>query len=266
MRTTLKKLLALALSVMMIVGVFVACGGEETPKTTPDEFPATSGIITVNTGALVSIRYDVLGNTDGIIGDNDLGLAIAEEYTDYEGKPVADVIKKLISLSAEKKALNEDISTVLIKIASGTVFQSEEKRNELVKAAQEALDEVKSKAIPMLIDEENLTGEGYLTLSTVKKLLMNKHGVEKFDAFYGDTLPNNNFYLVTVEIDGVQYSYTIDAFNGFISVASQEDLLGDMEEDIDEEEETEPVEDDYTVPEGDEPVDEEPGDIEIPID
>lgn len=253
MRTTLKKLLALTVCAVMILSTLVACGKppvevDETPETTRD-YSAVSGVIVLNTGAIFSIRYDVSGNVSNITGDNDFGLVVMEDYKDFEGKAVTDVIKKLVELSAKEEALTEDISTVLVKIASGNVFDSEEKRNDLIKVAQDALTEAKSYAIPMIIDEENLTGEGYLTLATAKTLLMNKLGVDKFDAFYGDTLPINNYYLVTVELGNVQYSYTIDIYNGFISIASQEDLLGDtsepdefMEEETIEEEHTEFVE------------------------
>lgn len=266
MRTTFKKLLALAVCAAMIVGIFAACGkSPDKDNTTPDikDYGEASGVIVLTTGAVFSIRYDAQSNVDGISGDNDLGLSIMEDYTDYEGKAVTDVIKKLIDLSAKKEALNEEIYTVLMKISSGTVFNSEEKRNELVKAAQDALTEAGSKAIPMVIDDSNLTGEGYLNLATVKTLIMNMLGVDKFDAFYGDTLPTNNFYVVTVELDGVQSSYTIDAYNGFISIATQEELLGDTEENVDSEfEENELVEDEFE----EEPVVEEEGDIEIPLD
>lgn len=267
MRTIFRKLLTLVVCAIMVVSVFAACG--KSPANDPVDptydHSLTSGVIVLNTGAVLSIRYDVQGNVDGISGDNDHGLVVMDGYTGYEGSAVTDVIKKLIELSAAKEALTEDISTVLIKISSGNVFNSEEKRNALVKVAQDALTQVSSKAIPMIIDEENLTGEGYLTLATVKTLIMNNLGVDKFDAFYGDTLPTNNFYVVTVEIAGVQSSYTIDAYNGFISIATQEDLLGDIEEDLEsefeEEEYTEFVEE--TV--ANKPVVEEAGDIEIPI-
>lgn len=273
MHTIFRKLLTLLLCAIMVVSIFAACGKSpaDDPVDPTYDHSLTSGVIVLNAGAILSIRYDVQGNVDGISGDNDHGLVIMDGYTGYEGSAVTDVIKKLIELSAAKEALTEDISTVLIKISSGNVFNSEEKRNELVKVAQDALTQVSSKAIPMIIDEENLTGEGYLTLATVKSLLMNKLGVEKFDAFYGDTLPANNYYVVTVELDGVQSSYTIDAYHGFIAVATAEDLLGNTEEDFEDEEEfeeEEEYEDDTDFaedPVGNKPVAEEENDIEIPI-
>lgn len=270
MRTTMKKLLALAVCAIMVVGVFAACGkkpADETPDTPKYDLNATSGVIVINAGAIFSIRYNTVGEVDGITGDNDAGVIIMEEYTDYEGKATTEVIKELIGLSAEEEALTENITTLLMKITSGTVFNTDELRETLVKAAQEALTEVGSKAIPWVIDEENLTGEGYLTLATVKTLIMNHMGVDKFDAFYGDTLPSNYSYIVTVEIDGVQTSYSVDAFYGFISIATQEELLGDTAEDeyMGDEPYVEPSEfEEDPIPE--EPVQEEDGDIEIPID
>lgn len=273
MDTTLKKLLVLALCAAMLLSILAACGksheNDDGDQAAIDD-TVTSGNIVLTTGAVFNIRYDTMGNVTSISGDNDFGLSIMEAYTDYEEKAVTDVIKKLIELSAEKKIITEDISTILIQIASGTVFNSEEKRNALFNAAQEALTTVGSKATPMVIDDDNLTGEGYLTLATVKSLLMNKLGVEKFDAFYGDTLPTNNYYVVTVELDGVQSSYTIDAYHGFIAVATAEDLLGNTEEDFEDEEEfeEEEYEDDTDFvedPVGNKPVTEEENDIEIPI-
>lgn len=270
MRTTMKKILALAMCAVMIMGILAACGkkpADKTPSTPNYDLNATSGVIVINTGAIFSIRYNTIGEVDGITGDNDAGVLIMEKYNDYEGKATTDVIKKLIALSAEEEALTENITTLLMKITSGTVFNTEELRETLVKAAQEALTEVGSKAIPWVIDEENLTGEGYLTLATVKTLIMNHMGVDKFDAFYGDTMPTNNVYVVTVEIDSVQTSYSIDAYYGFISIATQEELLGDSSEDIytGDEPYVEPTEFEED-PAPEEPVQEEEGDIDIPID
>lgn len=267
MRTTLKKLLSLAVCVAMVVSIFAACGkSPENDNDIPDEtdYIATSGVIVLTTGAVFSIRYDTQGNVDSIFGNNDLGLSIAEAYDDYNGKTVTDVIKQLINLSAENKALTEDISTILMNITSAAVFSSEEACSQLVTAAQEALTEAGSVAVPMVIDEDNLTGEGYLTLATVKTLIMNKLGVEKFDAFYGDTLPTNNYYVVTVELDGVQTSYTVDAYYGFISIATQEDLVGDAENtEFDSEHQDDNIPEDSL---DEEPVVEQDGDIDIPID
>ena len=267
MRMSVKKILALVLSIVMLLGIFTACGKEEVadPDTPNYTNTATSGVIVVNTGAVFSVRYDTIGNVSGISGDNDQGMLLMEKYTDYEGKATADVIKELVKLSADEKILTDEISTLILKITSGTVFSSDESRDALIKAVQEALTEAGSKAIPMILDDDNLTGEGYLTLATVKTLLMNKLGIDKFDAFYGDTLPLNNYYIVTIELDGVQTSYSIDAYNGFISIATQEELLGDAEAPQDEEvmpDYTEYIDEDISE---DDPVQEEDGDIEIPI-
>ena len=103
MRMSVKKILALVLSIVMLLGIFTACGKKNNTPVTPNyEDATTSGVILLNTGALFSIRYDVTGNVDGISGDNDLGVVIMETYTDYEGKATTEVIKELIEVSKGK--------------------------------------------------------------------------------------------------------------------------------------------------------------------
>lgn len=266
----LKKFLALALCAVMVLGLFAACKkapAKGDSSVDPTEERNTSGIVVLNAGAIFSIRYDLEGTVDSITGDNDYGVAIVEDYTDFEGKTCGDVIKELIILSAEEEALTEEVSTVMINVVNSDYYSKEKNHDELLGPAQEGLDDVKSAAILMIIDESNLTGEGYLTMATVKQLLINKLGIDKFDAFYGDTTPRNNYYVITIELDGVQYSYTIDAYYGAISVATREDLLDspDDEPQTEATEETSPTEFQEEVAPTIPAANVEEGDIEVPI-
>lgn len=280
MHTKFKRFLALALCLVMAVSILAACGNKEESgsKSSADEKQQSSGSnyldniisgnIVLNAGAIFDIRYNTQGTVDNIVGDNDVALSIMEDFSEYKEKAVADVMKDLIVASAKKDALTEEISTLLIRIESGNVFDGKDARAKLEKAAQEALKKAKSPAIVMIVDSENFTGEGYLNLATIKELILNELGVDKFDEFYGDTLPTNNYYLVTAEVDGIQYAYMVEAFNGTISIASQEDLLGNPDEDLGDEFIDEDLGDSYEEDESNDvpPASEEDGDIEIPID
>lgn len=276
--TTLKKLLAILAAAAMLVCVLAGCGDQAAPAQTgsadgqnqdgtatgQDQTGsvdnASTGKLFFSTEAAIIITYDADGMVMAVQGINDYGIILVDEYTDYEGKSCADVVKELISASVDAGNLSPDVKNVVLKLAKGSVQPGTNFQETIGNEAQSALDAEGSSAKLTLIDVTDLNEDGYICLDTAKALLMNQLGVEKLDAYYGSDTPTNGAYICTVDVGGVESSYSINAVTGLIAEATEEELLGDPEA-------TEPSQE-YEYPyEGEATAEVEPTDtdIEVPL-
>lgn len=252
----MKKIVALILSAVLMLGLLAGCGNESTKQTDPvTEDPAAAGMLVLTAGASVSISYDEDGMVLEIASASELGENLVEKYTDYLGKTCAAVAKELIDVAAKEQLLTADVKNIVIKQSirselPGTNFL--ETIETEVKTAAEAAG---FKAVITVIDESKLDKDGYINFETIEALLCNELGVEKLDQYYGAKVPVDGVYICTAEVAGVQTSHHIDAVTGLIQEATEEELLGDSED------ETEPAEEVVE----DTPTEEVVDDIEVPI-
>lgn len=253
----MKKTIALILSAVLMLGLLAGCGNEPAKQTNPvTKNPSVAGMFVLTAGASVSINYDEDGMVLEIASASELGDDLIDGYNDYLGKACATVAKELIDAAAKEDFLNADVKNIIIKQSvrsqlPGTNFL--ETIETEVKAAAEAAG---SKAVITVIDESKLDEDGYINFETAEALLCNELGVEKLDQYYGAKVPVDGVYICTAEVAGVQTSHHIDAVTGLIQEATEEELLGDSED------ETEPTEEVVE----DTPTEEDVDDIEVPID
>lgn len=250
--TTLKKFLAACLSGVMALCLLTGCGNkpavdEQTDPTTKD--PVSAGMLILSADAAVNITYDANGLVLSVQGTNHPGIELASKYSDYLDQSCAAVAAALITIADQSSLLPDDLKNIVVKQTIGSQLPNpgflEDIEAEVTAAAMEA----GSAAVITVIDETMQDENGYINLDTVKALLCNELGVEKLDKYYGSAAPYNGSYICTVEIAGQQTSHSIDAVTGLIAVATNEELLGDPEEDT-----------------GDEPIEETEGEEFLPDD
>ena len=231
--TYVKKFLAVLASAAMLVGILVGCGnqsaaeqtGSGTADDTGNNIPA--GMVLLSTEAAINITYNADGMVLDVEGINDYGFILADGYTDYTGKSCADAVTDLITASSDAASLSPDVENVILKLSKGSAQPGTNFLETLGTAAQSALDSIGATAKLTLIGVDDLDEDGYISLDIAKALLMNQLGVDKLDAYYGSTSPSDDAYICTVDVGGVESSYSIDAVTGLISEATDEELMND---------------------------------------
>ena len=221
-----KKILAILVSAVMLLGLLAACEQNNPAKPTMPgdniDDPRTNGMLVLSTDASVNISYDEEGLVMSIEGTNAQGVALAEAYTEFLGKSCADVVKDLVAASVEDDSF---VKNVIVKQAIGSALPGTNFLDTIVSEAQAAVDGAGAQGAVILVAEENLDTDGYINLETAKKILLSHLGVESTTSFDGDPVPSDGsytFYLVADKIDGY---FTVDAVTGIAAELSEEDLL-----------------------------------------
>ena len=234
-KTTIKKLLAACLAGVMTLCLLAGCDNEPAVQTGPvTNTPTPAGMLILSAEASLSISYDENGVVLDIYGNNNPGIVLAGKYTDYSGKTCSTAAKELIAAAAEAGHLSAEVKNIVIKQASGSQLPGSDFLETVEAEVKAAAEAASSAAAITVIDETMLDEQGYINLDTAKVLLCNELGVEKLDKYYGDAVPFEGSYICTVEIASVQTSHNIDAVTGLITDATEEDLLGDPDQDIEE--------------------------------
>ncbi|MBR7142828.1 MAG: hypothetical protein IKD06_04740, partial [Clostridia bacterium] len=182
-----KKLLALVLGALMLLGLLAGCG--ETPskpsetKAPAPQLPTLSGMLVLSANAVFKINYDQDGMVMEITGSNEEGAALAEKY-DYNGKSCSTAVKELIAATAEATLLRET-NNIVLKLAVGSQLPSETFFDGLAKDAADAAADNASTAYVVAIGLDGLDENGYINAEFAQKLLANHLGVTSFDSYNG---------------------------------------------------------------------------------
>lgn len=238
MLKTTKKLLALLLAAVMLLGLLAGCGGN-IGSNVDDETtgiyvsnPMPVGMLVLATDAAVKITYDADALVLQVDSLNDNGVVLSDLYTNYLGKSVTTVVEELLRLGEKQDFLTDRVKNVVVKTALGSAFPGTSFLDNITLTVQNTLNNLGSAAVITLIDQTGLTEDGYISLDIAKKLLANQLGVAEFETYYGDDTISSDCYICTVEISGERYSYTINAVTGLI----EKNLLGDSDDILTDEE------------------------------
>lgn len=235
--TALRQMLAALLATVMALCVLTGCT-KEPEQTEPQNIgtPLPVGSFVLTAGASLSVSYDIDGLVVKIDGNNEIGIDLAESYTDYLGKPCADVAKDLILAASKASHLNANTKNIVIKQIRGAVLPGAHFLETIENAVKDAAAEVQSAAVITLINNDKMDSDGYIDFETAQALLCNELGVEKLDAYYGPSTPADGYYILTAEIGGKQTYHSIDAVTGIIADATdEEEIITDEDEYYDDE-------------------------------
>ena len=186
MKNFTKKILALAMGAVMLLGLLAGCSEETVPakETTPETknylTAALGGRLVLSAEASVMIDYDQNGMVLEVIPYNDYGITITEDYTGYQGKPCTTVVKDLIDASA-KECFLRDASSIMLKLAKSSGLPTETFLDDLAKVAATAASENGSSAPVVTVGLDGLDNEGYINAEHAQILLKNHLGVTELD-------------------------------------------------------------------------------------
>lgn len=248
----MKRIIALILSALMILGIFAGCGNTDSGKQTTAATGAGDdesimreivGTVVVNAAATITVSYGADGLVLNMEGRNDDGIELVESYEEeHFGSSCADVVNQIIRDCFVKNYM-EYTNYVVVKLNKDSAQPGTNFLDGIKTAAQGALDTVESAAALVVIGQENLTADGYIDLVTAKVLVEKYLGVADIDNLDGTDTPIDGEYSFEVS-NGIEVEQLIvDAETGAV--------FQGVIEDLEDPEETDPVEDPL---EGEEPV------------
>lgn len=269
----MKKLIALTLSVLMMLGLLAGCGGGKDTDSGKGNTPATEGTSAVNiekTGSLVltanacmEISYGTDGVVLGVEGLNDEGKNLIESSDELLGASCAEVVNKLIK-ECSIKTYQGSLSYVAVKFNKDAGTPDAEFLSGIETAAKAALETVAPNAKLVIITPDKLDADGYIDLATAQLLVEGYLEVDKLDGFDGTDKPVDGFYSFKVSFNGIEDEVHVNASTGVVGDGA---LSGTEEEEIEEEttpEESTPDESEPAAPES-EDVPEETQSAEAPV-
>lgn len=267
----MKKILALVLSLVLVLGLFAGCGGEildgitgggsSNSSNSADKNSTTAptgahngiegttsanitGMLVLNVNAAVNISYDANGNVVEISGADENGEILATEYEGYNGKPCSDVVCELIANSKLAGHMTEEVSYISIKQAVGSTSPTENFLEAIKLDAEAALAEAGSTARLIVLSTDNLDADGWIDLESAKALAMAYLAIDSFDLLEGTDSPIDGLYSFRITSGSyLDEKVLVDALTGSVCPGD----LSDVEyNDVwleDEELTTEPTED-----------------------
>lgn len=220
----MKKILTLLLAVVMALGVFSACGNqsgsEDTlPQSGGDNIhkPEIVGSLTVYAAAAVKIFYGADGLVLDVKGLNADGEAMIEGFENqYFGNSCTDAVNQLIKDCVQKNLMFET-KYAAVKLDKDSALPGTSFLESIESATQRGLDAVESDATLVIINQENLTAEGYIDVVTAERLVRAYLGVDRLNFFDGPDHPVDGMYGFTVTYGMLTEKVIVNAETGAVS-------------------------------------------------
>lgn len=224
--TNLRKLIAVLMSAIMLLGLLVGCNNNEGTETSgstdatdsTSATPKASGLLVVNANGAVNVFYDQDGMVLELEGIDDDGSALIAGYEDYLGESCSSVVCTLIENSVNTGALDRT-RFVMVKQAVGSSLPGTNFLEELKSDAQAMLDALNSTAKLLVIGEEDLDQNGYIDLISAKDMALAYLDMADFDSFDGESTPTDGTYYFTVTFNGIEEYVSVNAVTGLVSNA-----------------------------------------------
>lgn len=212
----MKKLFALMLSVLMILSLFVGCGGNSSDETTGTTTEATqaaepAGTLLISMGAAFEIVYDQDGNVLELTGTNDTGKTIAAACTQYEGRGCVFAARGILRYASDNKLIG-DARSMAVRVKFGDPLPSEDFLDTIITDCQYLADEESTGIRMVKIGEEQLDENGLLTSETAKRLAARFLGCTEAD-LTGEDTPTDNVFTFSFE----GKACTVDAATGLVT-------------------------------------------------
>lgn len=239
----MKKIIALLLCAVVLVGVLAGCGkndsndgGTETKGTdTGISETEKAGTLVVTANASVIVSYGTDGLVLGVEGANEEGKNLVESYEELLGLSCAEVVSQLIKDSSNRTYLGR-LTYVVVKHDKDSGTPGTSFLEGIEAAAKAAVEIVAPSAKLVMITQDMLDADGYIDLKTAKVLVEGFLEVEQVDGFDGTEKPVDGFYSFAVAYNGMEDELHVNASTGCVGEGALDGALQDPEE-------TEPVED-----------------------
>ncbi len=245
------NLFGLALTAVLSLSLLASCGTESStppaqsaPPSSPPVAENTSNDSAVGSVLLcvnpeIEMSYDDRGNVVELNALNPDGQTVLSGYTGYQGNSCMTVIGELVGRINDNGYFDATIDghekNIVLKMARGSVYPSEQFLNELAQAVRTAVeaDQIGSRAVPLDQDDyDDVYGEkGYINAQAAQGLLSAQLERDDLQFVEKEYDLDDGEYEVEFVMDGVEYEYEVNAYTGKITEMEMEhpddDLYGD---------------------------------------
>lgn len=219
----MKKIFALVLSVILVLGLFVGCNRDAAEDTGTDantvatttgniyeEYTPAGTLHLAFSGAL-EIVYDDEGNVLQITGTNEIGQTIAAACADQTGKGCVFAARKILRYASDNKLLG-DAKSMVVRVGKGDSLPSEDFLDTIVTDCQYLADEECTGIQMMKVIIDDLDSDSNIIPEAARMLAARFLGVEE-SALEGDDNIVDGTYIYTSGDKGC----AVDVFTGLVT-------------------------------------------------
>lgn len=240
---TMKKILALGLCFCLLLGVLAGCGAKDNNETVPvsndHEVSEIAGTVLLNVNACVEISFDDEGTVLNVQEVDHDGHELLADFAGYLQMSCKEVVKDLVTASCDLELLTDEFNHIVIKEKPGSKLPGETFLADLAAAAEEAAEIAVS---TIIITAQEQDAEGNILAKKAYDVLQSALHVDKFDLVESDETLSDGVYTFQVSAGPIEGIYLVEAATGYVYEGSFETVIPDDEY-------TEDVEEEGTVPE-----------------
>lgn len=215
----MKKITALILCAVMLLGLFAGCNKKDTAESTTastindiyeDATPA--GTLYVSFGAAIEVIYDDEGNVLKITGTNEVGKTIAAACNEQLGKGCVFAVRKMLRYASDNNLLG-DAKSMVVRVGAGDPLPADDFLDTIATDTQYLADEECTGIQMMRLEEDDdLDSAGNLIPEAARLLAARYLGVAEEALSGEETIVDGLFTFSCGE-----KSCTVDAFTGLVS-------------------------------------------------
>ena len=218
------KLLALALTVSLSA-TLAACSNTPQSTASAEDTPAL-GTILLSVNPEIEVEYDKDGIVLEIEGVNNDGKSVVTDYTDYQGKSCAEVVKELVQEIYDdgyfEKQLDGHAKNIVVKLEDGSFCPSNDFLEEVANGVRQAVKDFGGKSGTILVDNDDLDNQGLIGIAKARELVLTQLGLTDATFSEGNYDLEDGVYEFEFTANGIEYEYEVDAVTGKILEADYE--------------------------------------------
>lgn len=225
-----KRWIGLVMS--LIVLIIAACGNGETEEIAGiEEQESDRGYVTLVINPKITLEYNEEGEVTDLFGMNEDGVKVAENHTQYHGKPVEEILGYLVNTIYEMDYFVDEESDqpreITLELQPDSVIPREDFVDDMTKSVEDAVGE--------LDFDDDINKADILSIEEIKKIALDDAGVAEEDAVFEDkehtidinkdTKEEDVIFVINFEANGNDYSYNINGISGEIVEAKVNNQL-----------------------------------------
>ena len=220
----MKKIMALVLSAILLLGLLAGCGSNSTvggngdapaAEATGTNATTTAGSLVVSANASLTLNYNADGVVLSVEGNNQEAENLMEVFDELVGASCGEAVNTIIK-ECSVRTYEGRLTYVLVKYEKGEGTPSAELMQSVESGAKEAVEAVAPDAKLVIVAADKLDENGYIDLATAQLLVEGYLEVEKLDGFDGTNEPVDGFYSFWVSFSGMEDEVHVNATTGIV--------------------------------------------------